>query len=117
MWCGWQPCGNAAIKNNHFTEMCSGSKSGSYLRLIDSCITHIEAQGPSRTYNEGTEEDAVKRWAKRASDTKTEPNQLLEVCVANYRKFLVDLSETVLDWSEMVFLPRTVSDFKAKLTY
>ena len=25
-----------------------GSKAGSYLRLIDSCITQIKAQGPSR---------------------------------------------------------------------
>jgi len=35
--------------NNHFTEMCSGSEAGSYLRLIDSCITQLKAQGSSRT--------------------------------------------------------------------
>ena len=29
--------------------MCSGSEAGSYLRLIDSCITQLKAQGPSRT--------------------------------------------------------------------
>jgi len=44
------------VKNNCFTEMCSGSEAGSYLRLIDSCITQIKAQGPSRTCNESKEE-------------------------------------------------------------
>ena len=29
------------FKNNHSTEMCSGSEAGSYLRLIDSCITQL----------------------------------------------------------------------------
>ena len=37
-------------------EMCSGSEAGSYLRLIDSCITQLKAQGPSRTCNESKEE-------------------------------------------------------------
>ena len=32
--------------------MCSGSEAGSYLRLIDSCITQLKAHGPSRTCNE-----------------------------------------------------------------
>ena len=32
------------------------SKAGSYLRLIDSCITQLKAQGPSRTCNECKEE-------------------------------------------------------------
>ena len=32
--------------------MCSGSEAGSYLRLRDSCITQLKAQGPSRTCNE-----------------------------------------------------------------
>ena len=26
---------------NYFTEMCSGSEKGSYLRLIDFCITQL----------------------------------------------------------------------------
>ena len=30
---------------------------GSYLRLIDSCITQLKAQGPSRTCNESKEEE------------------------------------------------------------
>ena len=29
----------------------------SYLRRIDSCITHLKAQGPSRTCNESEEEE------------------------------------------------------------
>ena len=35
--------------------VCSGSEAGSYLRLIDSCITQLKAQGPSRTCNESKE--------------------------------------------------------------
>ena len=31
---------------------CRGSEAGSYLRLIDSCITQVKAQGPSRTSND-----------------------------------------------------------------
>jgi len=35
----------------------SGSEAGSYLRLIDSCITQLKAQGPARTCNESKEEE------------------------------------------------------------
>ena len=38
-----------------------GSEAGSYLRLIDSCITQFKAQGPSRTCNESKEEEEVGR--------------------------------------------------------
>ena len=48
---------SSRFKNNHFTEMCCGTEAGSYLRLIDSCITQIKAQRPSRTCNESKEED------------------------------------------------------------
>ena len=48
-------------KNNHFTEMCSGSEEGSCLRLLDSCITQLKAQGPSWTCNESKEERRRKR--------------------------------------------------------
>ena len=41
----------------HFTEMCSGSEVGSYSRLIGSCITQLNAQGPSRTCNESKKEE------------------------------------------------------------
>jgi len=40
-----------------FTEMCSGSEAGSYLRRIHSCITQLKAEGPSRTCNESKEEE------------------------------------------------------------
>ena len=43
--------------DEHFTEICSGSEAGSYLSLIDSCITQLKAQGPSRTCNERKEEE------------------------------------------------------------
>ena len=33
--------------------MCSGADAGSYLRLIDSCITQLKAQGPSKKKEEG----------------------------------------------------------------
>jgi len=33
------------------------AEAGSYLRLIDSCITQSKAQGPSRTCNESKEEE------------------------------------------------------------
>jgi len=36
----------------------SGSEVGSYLRLIDSYFTQLDAQGPSRTCNESKEEEA-----------------------------------------------------------
>ena len=39
------------------SEMCCGTEAGSYLRLIDSCITQLKAQGPSRTCNESKEEE------------------------------------------------------------
>ena len=42
---------------NYFTEMCSGSEAGSYLRLIDSCSTQLKAQGPFRSCNESKEEE------------------------------------------------------------
>ena len=48
--------GGSQFKNNHSTKMCGGSGAGSYLRLIDSCITQLKAEGPSRTCNESQEE-------------------------------------------------------------
>jgi len=48
---------SSQFKNNYVAEMCSGSQAGSYLRLIDSCITQLKAQGPSRTCDESKEED------------------------------------------------------------
>ena len=36
------------------------NEAGSYLRLIDSCITQLKAQGPSRTCNESNEKKKKK---------------------------------------------------------
>ena len=44
-------------KDNGFTIQCSGSEAGSYSRLIDSCITQLKVQGPSRTCNESKKEE------------------------------------------------------------
>jgi len=49
----------ALVPGTSMCEMCSGSEAGSYLRLIDSCITQLKAQGPSRTSNESPEEEEV----------------------------------------------------------
>ena len=32
---------SSQFENKYFTEMCSGSEAGSYLRLIDLCITQL----------------------------------------------------------------------------
>ena len=48
------------LQLSHLTKMCSGSEAGSYLRLIDSCITQLKAHGPSRTCNESKEEEEEK---------------------------------------------------------
>jgi len=38
-------------------SVSSGQSSSVGLRLIDSCITQLKAQGPSRTCNESREEE------------------------------------------------------------
>jgi hypothetical protein len=47
---------SSQFKNNHYTEIHCGSEAGSYLRLIDSCITQLKFQGPSRACNESNED-------------------------------------------------------------
>jgi len=47
--------GHTALKSRP-----DASGAGSYLRLIDSCITQLKAQGPSRTCNESIEEEKKK---------------------------------------------------------
>ena len=44
-------------------------EAGSYLRLIDSCITQLKAQGPSRTCNESKEEGASAAYPHRHSSS------------------------------------------------
>ena len=48
--------------------LTAGTEAGSYLRLIDSCITQLKAQGPSRTCNESKEEEDAHRWFSSTSD-------------------------------------------------
>ena len=47
---------------SHLTQICSGSEAGSYLRLIDSCITQLNAQG-SGNCNESKEEEEEEGYA------------------------------------------------------
>ena len=52
---------NSEIRNRFRVQglglIVSIPRRGSYLRLIDSCITQRKAQGPSRTCNESKEEE------------------------------------------------------------
>jgi hypothetical protein len=41
------------------------TEAGSYLRLVDSCITQLNAEGPSRTCDESKEEEEVFREGTR----------------------------------------------------
>jgi len=55
----------------HRLHLCSGSEAGSYLRLTDSCITQLKAQGPFRTCNESKEEEEGMRWCVHAKFVRT----------------------------------------------
>ena len=48
----------------------SGSEAGLYLRLIDSCITQLKAQGPFRTWNWSKEEEEKKVEAGGAANNE-----------------------------------------------
>ena len=79
---GWP----VACTNNHFTEMCSSSEASSYLRLVDSCITQLKVQGPSRTCDESEREEEGSRdrgdkvatrtfsWSPVETQTKLHPD-------------------------------------------
>ena len=54
--------GQWQTQNNHFTEVCRGFDVGSFLRLMDSCFTQLQAQKPSRTCDESKEEEEEKQW-------------------------------------------------------
>jgi len=50
------------------------TEAGSYLRLIDSCICQLEAQGPSRTCNErNKEEDEVEAHCGKRRSVRAAP--------------------------------------------
>ena len=84
------------VWNNHSTEMCSGSEAGSYLRLIDSCITQLKAQGPSRTCNESKEEEeegidaAPHQPSEQVQTVFVEPSDLHHSC-AGFRRGPVEI--------------------------
>ena len=64
---GYQPhlpqiSGDNVIHQHISAEMCCDTEAGSYLRLIDSCITQLKVQGPSRTCNESKEEEEADVW-------------------------------------------------------
>ena len=61
-----------------------GTEAGAYLRLIDSRITQLKAQGPSRTCNESREEVGVERRR-----TFSISEQLLRINVKRFRGGLV----------------------------
>ena len=69
LWEGYREsrrCSRDTYPESYITEYTSirgilgvvVTEAGSYSRLIDSCITQLEAQGPSRTCNESKEEEA-----------------------------------------------------------
>jgi len=60
VWCWVQGLGLRVLRleiwvENGEKEYAQAWDDGSYLRLIDSCITQLKAQGPSRTCNESIE--------------------------------------------------------------
>ena len=56
------------------------TEAGSYLRLIEICITQLKAQGPSRTCNESKEEEAdTIRVAHGAEAQVRRPGVSLEI--------------------------------------
>jgi len=79
--------------------MCSGFEAGSYLRLIDSCITQLKAQGLSRTCNESNEEEEERRGVAH----------LLALARALGREAVLEqpLPQLVVDLRQMVRLFRT----------
>ena len=47
------------VRRHREVPVTSVAEAGSYLRLTDSCITQLKAQGPSRTCNESKEEEVT----------------------------------------------------------
>jgi len=63
-------------------------EAGSYLRLIDSCITQLKAQGPSRTCNESKEEEG---WGVQESGRDARAHVRLVDVVAPHPWFRVSI--------------------------
>ena len=69
--------------------MCCGTEVGAYLRLIDSSITQLKAQGPSRTCNESKKEDLAgvkkKNTCNESKEEEEECGQLTLSCRVGFR--------------------------------
>ena len=59
------------------------------MRLIDSCITQLKVQGPSRTCNESKEEEEVNLAEQGDERALPDPEQLLSRKVQRFRGGLV----------------------------
>ena len=64
----WVPC------------LLVSAEEGSYLRLIDCCITQHKAQGPSRTYNESKDEEEVSAERGRCKATRKSKFRIDMIC-------------------------------------
>ena len=53
----YQACKALNLRTTTSQKCVVATEEGSYLRLIDSCITQLKAQGPSRTCNESKEDE------------------------------------------------------------
>jgi len=66
--------------------VCSGSEAGSYVRRIDSRITQLTAQGPSRTCNESKEEPGEGFGLEEAGADEREAHEPAAQSVARRRE-------------------------------
>ena len=76
--------------------MWSGSEAGSYLRLIDSCISQLKAEGPFRTCNESKEEEeASPRRRASSSGLGVQPVQCLRFAGLRVRGSVFSVEESL----------------------
>ena len=61
----WERLRGDGLPVDHDNDVACGSEEGSYLRLVDFCITQLKAQGPSRTCNDSKEEGRRVTWLDR----------------------------------------------------
>ena len=70
------------LKDNNFTELCSGFEAGSYVRLIDACMTQLKAQGPSRTCNESKDEEEEFRRPTSLPSAQSSCSEVVSIALA-----------------------------------
>jgi hypothetical protein len=68
----------------------------SYLRLIDSCITPLKAQGPSRTFNESKEEEAPRPPRLEQGPKPLNPSFSYNKYTGDIRLWVGSLEENIL---------------------